>query len=205
MRTNYLNIFFCGLVSIAMLSCVDGKRPSDNGADGDIEDTSSVTHTTSEKYLSSVFISENDKVFRNVNLDMALNLVKEAEDVSELNLTSETKNYLHFEQDLNIDTLKGVDYVEVKYIFDDQDRLDIITVNYYIQDSLVNNDVFNHLNESFNEKYGDYYIDSDGYTVWESSYQRADTLDVVYDIGIRKLVKLNDPGITIEMMRFGAM
>jgi len=205
MRTNYLNYFFCGLLSIAILSCADSNRPSDNGADTDVEDTNSVTHTTSERYLSSVFMPESDKIFRNVNLDMALSLVKEAEDVSGLNLTSETENYLHFEQDLNIDTLKGVDYVEVKYIFDDLDRLDIITVNYYIQDSLVNNDVFNHLNESFNEKYGDYYIDSDGYTVWESSYQRADTLDVVFDIGIRKLVKLNDPGITIEMMRFGAM
>jgi len=70
---------------------------------------------------------------------------------------------------------------------------------------LVTNDLFRHLNTGFNDRYGDYYIDSDGYTVWESSYKRDDTLDVVFDIGIRKLVKLNDPGITIEMMRFGSM
>ena len=93
----------------------------------------------------------------------------------------------------------------LKYIFDNEDRLWIITVNYYIADSSRTNELFDLLNKNFSDQYGDYYIDSDGYTVWESSYLREDSSEVVYDLGIRKLIKFQDPGIQIELMRFGTL
>ena len=200
-RFSYLSVL-CVMLFITA-SCSNSTDKGNNTDTSSQADTSD--RSLSQNYFSEVFLPEKKMAFREVSLDMDLKSVKIKETDNGFNLSGETDNYLHYEKDLNIDTTKGVDYVEVKYIFDDLDRLDIITINYYIQDSLITDDLFNHLNTSLSNRYGDYYIDSDGYTVWESSYKRSDTIDVVFDIGIRKLVKLNDPGITIEMMRFGAL
>ena len=200
-RFSYLSVL-CVMLFITA-SCSNSTDKGNNTDTSSQADTSD--RSLSQNYFSEVFLPEKKMAFREVSLDMDLKSVKIKETDNGFNLSGETDNYLHYEKDLNIDTTKGFDYVEVKYIFDDLDRLDIITINYYIQDSLITDDLFNHLNTSLSNRYGDYYIDSDGYTVWESSYKRSDTIDVVFDIGIRKLVKLNDPGITIEMMRFGAL
>lgn len=156
-------------------------------------------------YYNRVFLPEHSRVFRRVELDMEPQTVRSLEDAGNLRLAGESPRHLQYEADLRTDSLRGSDYVDVKYVFDDQDRLDIVTVNYYIQDTALINGLFDHLHRVFGNLYGDFYIDSDGYTVWESTYKRPDSTEVVFDIGMRKLVKLNDPGITIEVMRFGSL
>jgi hypothetical protein len=190
----------------ALLWTASCSSPSDKADIGQPEnDVEMADRLEALAYYEKIFLPDKGKTFRDISLDLSVSAVRDVEARYDLDLTDESPDYLQYEMDLKVDTVNGVDYVEVKYIFDQQDRLDIVTVNYYIQDSLVVNRLFDHLNTSFIEKYGDYYLDSDGYTVWEDSYTREDEQEVTYDIGIRKFIKLNDPGITIEMMRFGTL
>ncbi len=158
-----------------------------------------------KQYFSSVFLPESSSIFRFVNFDDPIEEVKATEANQDLQLADESEGFLQFEKDLFVDTTKGIDYVMIKYIFDSYDRLWVITANYIIQDSVKTNELYDHLNNTFSEKYGDYYFDRDGFTVWEGSYKRNDSVDVVYDLGVRKLLKFADPGIQIELMRFGQL
>ncbi len=181
----------------------DSKGKSENKQHGPHELHDSTGQA--EAYYLKIFQPYKKKVFRDIVFDYPIDSVLNIEKHNDLKLTDQKSNYLQYEYDLSIDTVKGIDYVMVKYIFDDADRLDIITVNYYIQDSLGTHNFYDQLNHSLQTEYGDYYIDSDGYTVWESAYKRKDSIDVAYDIAIRKLVKFEEPGVTIEFMRFGEM
>lgn len=194
-----------GMWLVYILITVAGCQGNQSqGYDEDVHEAAT-PGSPEEQYYNIIFNEAEDKVFRNVMLDMDQDTVKSIEADFDLALSEEEAGYLQYEQDLLVDTVRGSDYVELKYIFDDADRLDIITVNYYIQDSSMTNSLFDHLYHEFSEDYGDFYIDSDGYTVWESSYYRSDSTNVAYDIAIRKFIQLNDPGITIELMRFGSM
>jgi len=201
MHKHFQNLLFAFIVSCMFSVCAPSEKENNVVGGNDIE---GMAENITQIYFETVFLPDKDKIFRDVSLDLPIGEVKDIESNYNLSLTENKDDYLQYETDLLVDTAKGVDYVEVKYIFDDADRLDIVTVNYYIQDSSVTNSLFDYINTSFSGQYGDYYIDSDGYTVWESSYRRADTVEVTYDIGIRKFIKINDPGITIELMRFGS-
>ena len=158
-----------------------------------------------QQYFSDVFLPDLPDIFRSVNFDEEIEIVKEKEAKSTLQLADESDGYLQYEKDLFTDTIKGIDYIMIKYIFDSHDRLWVITANYIIQDSSKTAELYDHLNTTFNEKYGDYYFDRDGFTVWEGAYKRDDSTEVIYDLGVRKLLKFDDPGIQIEMMRFGKL
>lgn len=199
-----LRYAWTALPLLLLLTCCKPSSQKEDRSSGD-PDSALTADAVAVGYYRDIFMPEKEKVFRDVSMDLSADQVKSIESGYTLSLTDESDEHLQYEMDLRVDTVSGVDYVEVKYIFDQQDRLDIVTVNYYIRDSLMINQLFDHLNSSFIERYGDYYIDSDGYTVWESTYQRSDTVEITYDIGIRKFTKLNDPGITIELMRFGSL
>lgn len=193
------------LAVMLLLLAVSCRKGGDNSGAGEAGDGAVTAHSEAMDYYNRVFLPEHSRIFRRVDLDMEPDAVRGMEDGGNLRLTGESPRHLQYEADLRTDSVRGSDYVDVKYVFDDQDRLDIVTVNYYIQDTALIHGLFDHLNQVFDSLYGDYYIDSDGYTVWESTYKRPDSTEVVFDIGMRKLVKLNDPGITIEVMRFGAL
>ena len=190
-----------GLVT-TLISC---NTNNSNSASNDDDTIAIDSSNLSFQYYNKIFLDQSEDIFRNVNFDEDIATVKAAEENSNLTLAESTPDYLQFEKDLYTDTSKGIDYAMLKYIFDNEDRLWIITVNYYIADSSRTNELFDLLNKNFSDQYGDYYIDSDGYTVWESSYLREDSSEVVYDLGIRKLIKFQDPGIQIELMRFGTL
>ncbi|MEZ5004248.1 MAG: hypothetical protein R2730_14555 [Chitinophagales bacterium] len=186
--------------------CIYACRPNSNKVDSNEELSSSESNSAFIKsYYDEVFLPELDDIFRAVNFDDQIDVVKSAEANYDLDLTDESDGYLQYEKDIFVDTAKGIDYIMVKYIFDSYDRLWVVTLNYIIQDSIKTTELFDHLNTTFNDKYGDYYFDRDGFTVWESSYKRSDSVEVVYDLGVRKLLKFDDPGIQIELMRFGQL
>lgn len=179
----------------------DSSQTNNHKKDIPVVDSTDIAY----QYYQRIFLPEEDDIFRKVGFDQTIESVKAAEANGNLTLSEESEDFLQYEEDLFVDTAQGIDYAMLKYIFDSEDRLWIITVNYYIQDSTKTNDLFDLLNEQFTEEYDDYYIDSDGYTVWESEYKRPDSTVVAYDLGIRKLLKFEDPGIQIELMRFGSL
>lgn len=190
------------LVSICLYSCKSDSSKANANNDQSTTEASSDFITS---YYENIFLPNLDDIFRAVNFDDEIETVKKTEASYDLELTDESDGYLQYEKDIFIDTAKGIDYVTLKYIFDSYDRLWVVTLNYIIQDSAKTTELFDHLNTTFNDKYGDYYFDRDGFTVWESSYKRSDSVEVVYDLGVRKLLKFDDPGIQIELMRFGQL
>ncbi len=187
---------------MTILSCKSNKKNISGNAD-DLEMSDSLKQVY--HYYSQIFDSTaSDGIFRNIGFDQSIATVKENELADNLTLSEEEKDYLQYEVDLHVDTTLGIDYAMLKYLFDQEDRLYVITLNYYIQDTSKTNALFDILTQKFTEKYEDYYIDTDGYTVWESEYMRPDSSSVIYDIAIRKLIMFEEPGITIEYMRFGA-
>ena len=191
-----LSTLFAILCLLLVFAC---KNDNSNSKKNNSNQTTQ-TDTTDMvyQYYNKIFKPESGSIFRDVAFDQSISTVKDTEANSNLKLSEEEEDYLQYEEDLYVDTAKGIDYAMLKYIFDNEDRLWIITVNYYIQDSSKTNDLFDLLSEEFTEKFDDYYLDSDGYTVWESEYKRPDSTTVVYDLGIRKLIKFEDPGIQIE-------
>jgi hypothetical protein len=188
--------------SVALISCKNKTKPNEENAEGmEMTDSLKQVYDYYNQLLSS---KSSDGIFRNVHFDQPIAAVKESESSANLTLTDEEKDFLQYELDLLVDTSVGNDYAMLKYLFDQEDRLYVVTLNYYIQDTSKTNALFDVLSQKFTDKYEDYYIDSDGYTVWESEYKRPDSSIVIYDIAIRKLIMFEEPGITVEYMRFGA-
>lgn len=198
---------FTGILAILIVLFISAcKNNTSTPADNENNQTEIIDSSDlAMQYFQRIFLPNEEGIFRNTFFDQSIDSVKVIEASSKLSLAESSDDYLQYEEDLFVDTANGIDYATVKYIFDSEDRLWIVTINYYVQDSSRTNDLFDILNEEFTAKYNDYYIDSDGYTVWESSYKRPDSTEVVYDLGIRKLIKFEDPGIQIELMRFGTL
>lgn len=197
------NTYSICLIALTLLigfqSCKSDKQ-ANNSIDNSIEDDSSGIISD---YYNKIMLANSEAVFRNVNFDELIADVKTKESEGNLVLADEADGYLQYEKDIFVDTANGVDYMTLKYVFDSYDRLWIISVNYIIQDSVKTNQLFDHFHEKFSERYGDYYRDREGFDFWEGAYNRNDSTEVMYDIGLRKFIKFNDPGLQIEYMRFG--
>ena len=196
-KTNYLLPLFLILLLLSV-ACKSGNKPSEEYSD----DMTLPTDTTMA-HFSSVFGSENDKVFRSVNFNMNKEEVKkiEAEQSESIKLVEDVKNMLFYEVDLTNDTSKAIDYAEIKYFFDVHDALDIISVNYYILDSLTIRNLSESIFQKMTRKYGDSYVDSEDYIVWESSFENEGK-STLFEVATKELTKQNDPGVTVEYLKY---
>jgi hypothetical protein len=76
----------------------------------------------------------------------------------------------------------------------------VATINYYIEDSTYNILLFDVISTSYEKRHGHSYTDVDGYTVWTSDKESNSGFDIA--MKMKKLLNLNEPGITIEFTKF---
>ena len=140
-------------------------------------------------------------VFRGLNFGQKAPQIR-AKENGRSEFIHQAVDHIQYEISMGQDTIEGNDFVEIKYFLDNKNELDIITANYYINDSTKIENFGNYLQTQFENKYGHFYVDSDGYTVWEVPFVDADSMEGKYDIAIKKLFKQNDSGLTIEYAKF---
>jgi hypothetical protein len=192
-------IILIGFTSV-LFSCKSKLKTDKNEETAILSDSLKIAN----EYYEAIFTPGANGIFRSVSFDQPLATVKEAENKSGLTPLDEATDFLKYEKNLNADTSLGADYAALNYLFDSENRLSEININYYIQDTSRTNALFDLLSAKFSDLHKEFYIDSDGKTVWESAYKRPDDSNVVYHIAIRKLIKFEEPGVVIELMRFGS-
>ena len=198
MKNTFYWIFIFGIATVLFSSCNSRNTNNENEHSADENAAAEKPH----EYYDKVFQPDTNYVFRNVNfLQSKKEVAQLEEDNGGLKLLDDAKSYLFYEVDLSSDTSRSIDYAEVKYFFDVNDALDIISVNYYIADSSDISAVNLSLNKSFTKRFGNSYIDSQNYMVWESSFNK-DGIATLYEVAMKKLIQINDPGITVEYLKY---
>ncbi len=193
---------FLLVLSVSFSRCKDDGQNTGNKSQQKISNKtdSLIFHQRIAPYFTKIFDTDTTSVLRGFNFGQPQQAIKNAEN-ERLEFIQQSNDHLYYEFNLFDDTI-GTDYAELKYFFDSKGLLDIITVNYFINDSIIIEEFSEYLLNRFEEKYGHFYIDNDGYTVWENTYMDKDNINKKYDIAVKKLIKLNDPGLTIEYAKF---
>lgn len=190
----------CCTVILCCLSCKEDRPQDDQALTPVIQPPEDSLLALS--YFESVFLPGEGSAFRRAAFNIGTDSVRLLEGRSNMELSASHDDHLHYDLDLRTDTTMGNDYAEVMYSFNTLGQLDIITVNFYLRDSVRNHYLYAVMSSRFTEFAEEHYTDSDGYEVWEASYLSADSVKITYDIAIREHHATNDLGITVEMMRF---
>jgi len=154
-------------------------------------------------YISSVFLDFNHQVFRHIGFNESRSDILKKEK-GKLNLKDTLENALFYEYVFPKDatSYKSLDYAEISYFFK-EDKLDIITVTFYIAVEENMDTISAVLSKIYNEKYGKSYSDQEKYLVWDASYEKNRRTTIKYDIAIKKQkVPYEDTKLLIEFMRY---
>lgn len=150
-----------------------------------------------------IFGNFENRLFRGVNFGDQIKEIKEKEDKL-LILVNEEPFILQYEFDFPIDSLKKFEYCNINYLFD-ENKLDIVSVEYFLKDSLKIEDTYKSIVSALNYRYGESSEDDFGYLVWEGfgngSLTTNEDKKEKYEIGIKRNYKIDEPNYTIEFSK----
>ena len=151
----------------------------------------------------SIFGNFEDHLFRGVDFGESLKSIKNKEDKN-LILVNEEEFLLQYEFDFPQDSLKNFEYCNINYLFD-ENKLDIISVEYYLKDSMKIENSYNSIVSALNYKYGDNLEDEFGYKVWEGfgngkPFTKKEK-EEKFEIGVKRNYKIDEPNYVIEFSK----
>jgi hypothetical protein len=151
----------------------------------------------------SIFGNFENRLFRGINFGDQPKEIKAKEGKS-LILVDEEPFILQYEFDFPIDSLKKFEYCNVNYLFDDS-KLDIVSVEYFLKDSLKIENTYKSIVSALNFRYGGSSEDDFGYMVWEGygngSITSNEDKEEKYEIGIKRNYKIDEPNYVIEFSK----
>lgn len=148
-------------------------------------------------YYQELITKEKKAIFKNINFDFTL---EEVQKIETAQLYESTEEHLFYSYNFPKDSSKFVEYADIKYFFDEDKILKIITANIYLNDSLQEAQLLQNFKEYYNEKYGDTKIDDYSYDNWDATADSKNKKGkYYYNIGIKKLE--NEYGVAIELLR----
>lgn len=151
----------------------------------------------------SIFGNFENRLFRGINFGDQPKDIKAKEDKT-LILVNEEPFILQYEFDFPIDSLKKFEYCNVNYLFDDS-KLDIVSVEYFLKDSLKIENTYKSIVSALNFRYGGSSEDDFGYMVWEGygngSITSNEDKEEKYEIGIKRNYKIDEPNYVIEFSK----
>ena len=141
-------------------------------------------------------IIEPDKggLLRGVGFGMSKSLVKELEQVELLK-----------EEDLKVvyrEAIKSIEDKEVSavltYDFDHNKLLDVISIDYFADNALTADLIFQEYVSYFNARFGEASEDEDGYLVWEAVYNSQSGVPVSYHLYLKNISQREDAGVSLQ-------
>jgi hypothetical protein len=179
-KPSYLKIF--SLLLLAILIATSCKPKVDKSK---IKDAS--------PYFTHFYSGNDDAVLRDINFNMSPDDVKKTETCK---LYEHTPDHLFYEFSFPTDSTAFSEYANVQYFFNENNQLDIITADIYLNDSIQQAGLKNTLTTYFNERY-ETADDANTYSVWEGTYTDKNTnKDYDYTISLKNIE--DDFGVSIE-------
>ncbi|MCB9033815.1 MAG: hypothetical protein H6553_08260 [Chitinophagales bacterium] len=143
-------------------------------------------------YFESLYDTKGKHLFRAVDLMMTKKNVLSNEKAT---LFEEPDNNLFYAYSFPVDSTPFGEYLDLKYFFNENNQLDIIMCNVYLNDSIQEDKMIKNLNQYYSYLYGRKEVDEFKYDVWNAhtTYQKE---DVDFTVAIRKMQE--EYGINIE-------
>lgn len=183
-------------VLVGLLILISCKFNSSNIV---VEEPADLVLSMANQYYDAVFLNFEKGQIRGFSFGQTQEEIEAVEN-ERLELIESNEQLSFYEIILSNDTSKHIDYAEIKYFYDSKKELDVATINYYIEDSTYNILLFDIISNAYEKKHGHSYTDVDGYTVWTSDKMPNTNFDIA--MKMKKLLNLNEPGITLEFTKF---
>ncbi|MDB5227764.1 MAG: hypothetical protein JWN78_1957 [Bacteroidota bacterium] len=148
-------------------------------------------------YFTYFIGDKNEGVFRGVDFNVSPDELKSKE---KSKLYESTTDHLFYEFSYPKDSTPFAEYANVEYFFDENNKLDIITTDIYLSDSLQEEKLKNSLIQYYNERYGKSEMDDYAYDVWKGTFKDKKSGEKQkYTVALKPLE--NDNGVTLEYVR----
>lgn len=148
-------------------------------------------------YFTAFFPKEENGVLRGIQFNMQEDDVKKME---KSKLYETTPDHLFYEFSYPKDSTEFEEYANVQYFFDENGKLDIITTDIFLNDSMQEEKLKSDILRYFGALYGKSHTDDYDYDVWDAVYEdRKNGKQYNYTIALKGLD--NDYGISLEYMR----
>lgn len=148
-------------------------------------------------YFTHFFTGSEENVLRDVNFNSTQDELKKTE---KSRLFESTADHLFYEFSYPTDSTAFSEYANVQYFFNEDNQLDIITADIFLNDSLQENQLKNNLNEYYNLRFGSPETDDYDHNVWKGSFKDAKS-DKKYNYTVALKELTGDYGITVEYVR----
>jgi hypothetical protein len=142
------------------------------------------------------FITDDGSVLRGVNFNVSPEELKKTE---KSKLYESTADHLFYEFTFPKDSTAFEEYSNIQYFFDENDRLDIITADVFVNDSVQESKLKKSFGEYFDKRYGDANTDEYSYDVWKGKFEDRDGKKYNYTVGLKEMD--DDYGISLEYLR----
>jgi hypothetical protein len=160
-----------------------------NESQGEVKDAS--------PYFTNFFAKDDKGVLRGISFGMTQEEIKKMEKAK---LFESTADHLFYEFSYPKDSTNFGEYANVQYFFDENSRLDIITADIFLNDSIQENKLKTSLVQYFNSQYGTSKSDDYDYDVWKGKTDVKNSGEKAnFSVALKGLD--DDYGVKLEYMK----
>lgn len=181
--TNHKKLLVSGCIFILLAACQQNNNKA--------------TIENASPYFSIFFTGNEDAVLRGIQFNCTPDELKKLEKAK---LYESTPDHLFYEFSYPKDSTTFSEYANIQYFFNENNQLDIITAEIYLNDSTQEQQLKNNLIEYYNQRFGNPEKDEQDHEVWTGYFTDA-TLDkkISYSVAIKEIN--GEFGIGIEYVR----
>lgn len=148
-------------------------------------------------YFTNFSTGTDDDIFRHINFNLSQDEVKKIE---QSKLYESTTDHLFYEFIYPKDSSSFSEYANVQYFFNENNQLDIITADIYLNDSTQVAQAKNSFKQYYTNRYGNSALDEKGYYVWKGVFKDDQTKkEANYTVAVTELAE--EFGIKIEYLK----
>lgn len=175
------------IVSLSLLCMLAACQQNNNKAS--IENAS--------PYFSNFFTGNEEAVLRGIQFNSTQDELKKQEKAK---LYETTPDHLFYEFSYPKDSTAFSEYANIQYFFNENNQLDIIIAEIYLNDSTQEQQLKNNLTDYYNQRFGNPDKDEQEHEVWTGYFTDA-TLDkkIPYSVAMKEMN--GEFGIGIEYVR----
>lgn len=164
---------------------------------------SSCKHDTKEQakssYFTAFFTGNEDAILRDINFNITPDEVKKTE---QSKLYETTTDHLFYEFSYPTDSTAFSEYANVQYFFNENNLLDIITADIYLNDTIQQENLKNSITDYYIQRFGDAEKNNYNFPTWTSTFKdKSLDKEFKYTVTLKKLdSELDDEaiGLTVE-------
>ncbi len=182
MQKNRLKILFILFITSTLFSCHNETKKN-----------------AESPYFTAFFTGNEDAVLRDINFNISADEIKKTE-LSKLYET--TSDHLFYIFSFPTDSTAFSEYANVQYFFNENNQLDIITADIYLNDTIQQDNLENSITDYYNQRYGDAETNANNFPTWSGTFKDI-SIDKKYPYSIT-LKDLDDEtdddaiGLTVE-------